>query len=154
MNQRNNPHEQFLRRSCMIGPQLLHSQGESCSICTEPMHSETTINYKPPGVFVNNCGHWFHNQCIHPWSKIGNTTPKCPICREPLVFDANDRQRAELGKLEKRKREAPSIDDDDLFSQENQARDRAALEAFRRRGRGAIERDDDLDRLNERTDAI
>jgi len=59
------------------------------------MSSEETKTYDPPGIFVNNCMHWYHNKCIKPWA-AGKRHPTCPECRADLVFDQNDGRKAQL----------------------------------------------------------
>lgn len=49
-------------------------ENKICSICIECLNNrEATI------VKMNNCNHYFHEQCIQPWL---NQNMNCPLCRK------------------------------------------------------------------------
>ena len=48
--------------------------GDSCSVCQEPLGSETPLEKL-------SCHHVFHRKCLRPWLQRSRT---CPLCRLPL----------------------------------------------------------------------
>ena len=47
---------------------------EDCTICLEPMNVSDGVGR----LKLNECGHFFHKECLAGWTK-----PECPICRTP-----------------------------------------------------------------------
>ena len=48
------------------------SHSDPCSICMEPLHTNTVKTH---------CGHTYHVDCLKKWNEV-NTT--CPLCRQDL----------------------------------------------------------------------
>ena len=54
-------------------------EGEECSICLEPILSESNCN------FQLKCGHWYHTDCVRKLLEHDEGVyAKCPNCRKPL----------------------------------------------------------------------
>jgi len=51
---------------------------DECGICFEP---ETDINNR---IFVTNCKHSFHIQCMRWWIWYSDEIYSCPTCRRPM----------------------------------------------------------------------
>ena len=90
-----------------IDLKLANRQGDSCSICGEPLNNPVTQSIlRGPEIpeghkeLQLDCGHTFHKDCIEPWLKKGT----CPLCRavapvaqatpQPIVSKRQQRQLA------------------------------------------------------------
>lgn len=51
------------------------SEAGTCAICQD------TIEHRPDGCRLRNCGHRFHDTCIHQWF---TRSVRCPVCRNDI----------------------------------------------------------------------
>lgn len=74
-----------------VDEEFLKPGGKECSICLEAMELNDVATNLP-------CKHWFHDKCVVPWLKVGNT---CPVCRTPVEApeqaQENNRQGSSTG---------------------------------------------------------
>lgn len=62
------------------------SHRETCVVCMEK------IRYRPQKIYLDPCGHVFHQSCIVPW--LARLPRTCPSCRVSVDLEARDEEES------------------------------------------------------------
>jgi len=66
-------HHEEVRRQLALLPVRTCSEGESCTICLDPIDR----------FYELRCGHMFHTECLRTWFERGKSD--CPVCRTKII---------------------------------------------------------------------